>query len=68
MKEKNRERKATTLLSTMNQWQHHSINCDIAVKNMNFNSKKVRKIISTIIILIIVLSMVVPIVLSAIMY
>lgn len=36
------------------------------VKIMNFNSRKVKKIISSIIILLIVLSMVVPMVLSAI--
>ncbi|GEM_PF-1090890 len=37
-------------------------------KKMNLGNKKARKIISTVIIIIIVLSMVVPVVLSAIMY
>jgi hypothetical protein len=36
------------------------------VKTMNFGSKKSRKIISTVIIILLVLSMIVPIILSAI--
>lgn len=52
------------ILSTI-LWRYYSTFYNMRVFNMN---RKMRKIISTIIILIIVLSMVVPVVLSAIMY
>lgn len=56
------------ILSTVSVWQYHRQTCDRKVIKMNFGSRKVRKIISTIIILIIVLSMIVPMVLSAIIH